>query len=254
MKKQGFTLIELLIVITIIAILAGAAIPYVQQYVEDARYAKAKQDMDEIKNGLIRYETDRGTIYPGGPNGNMSGLVGPYINKAFSDPWGGPYVIDSDASKVYAPGPDGVAKNGDDVVVDFRPPLAISKAYWEDTDNNGSVSIDDSIVLKFTRPVDKMTPADFQHVDNYGYPGAGAFASGWPAADADFKAVAFTNNDMTVTLTIDDTTNIIGGGAVLFTPGKDTISILNANANQIEDVSNTACKSGANTAVPIKAR
>ncbi|MBI3037584.1 prepilin-type N-terminal cleavage/methylation domain-containing protein, partial [bacterium] len=31
--RKGFTLIELLIVVTIIAILAGAAIPYVQDYI-----------------------------------------------------------------------------------------------------------------------------------------------------------------------------------------------------------------------------
>jgi len=41
LMKKGFTLIELLIVITILAILAGAAVPYVQDYVEDARIAAA---------------------------------------------------------------------------------------------------------------------------------------------------------------------------------------------------------------------
>jgi len=50
MKKSGFTLIELLIVVTIMSVLAGAAIPYVQDYLDDARFAKVKTDLDEIKN------------------------------------------------------------------------------------------------------------------------------------------------------------------------------------------------------------
>lgn len=254
MKKHGFTLIELLIVITIIAILAGAAIPYVQQYVEDARYAKAKQDMEEIRNALIRYEADRGTIYaPTQTAATLNELVGPYLTQALIDPWGGAYSINSLASRVICNGPNGALGGGDDVIVDFRPPLALSKVYWEDTNGSGAVSAGDSIILKFTRPVDKTTPADFLSRDNYGYPAAGAFTSGWPAADADFSAVGFSNNDMTVTLTMADTTNI-AAGATLFVPGKDSISILNANANKIEDAAGTACKSGATLAVPIKAR
>ena len=50
MRKKGFTLIELLIVIMIIAILTGVAMPYVQNYLDDARLSTAKSDLNEIRN------------------------------------------------------------------------------------------------------------------------------------------------------------------------------------------------------------
>ncbi|HNV71560.1 MAG TPA: prepilin-type N-terminal cleavage/methylation domain-containing protein, partial [Candidatus Ozemobacteraceae bacterium] len=61
--RKGVTLIELLIVVTILSILAGAAIPYVQDYVEDSRIGRARADIDEIRNALARYEVERGQAY-----------------------------------------------------------------------------------------------------------------------------------------------------------------------------------------------
>ncbi|HNW35800.1 MAG TPA: prepilin-type N-terminal cleavage/methylation domain-containing protein, partial [Candidatus Ozemobacteraceae bacterium] len=55
--KTGFTLIELLVVIAIIAILAGAALPYVQAYVEESRISKAKGDLEEVGKALAIYES-----------------------------------------------------------------------------------------------------------------------------------------------------------------------------------------------------
>ncbi len=149
-KKRAFTLIELLIVITIIAILAGAAIPYVKDYVDDARYARAKEDLTEIRNALVRFETDRNASYL---STSVGELVGPYLQKVLVDPWGGSYLVSDAASKVYSAGPDGVANNGDDVAENFRPPLALSKAYWEDADLSGTVNDNDNLIFKFTRPV-----------------------------------------------------------------------------------------------------
>lgn len=152
MLRKGFTLIELLIVITIIAILAGAAIPYVQDYVDDARFAKAKADLDEIRNALIRFETDRGTPYPT-TNTSLSELVGPYLQSSLVDPWGSPYLIFAASSTAVCYGPNRALAGGDDIVNEFRPPLALSKGYWEDSNADGAVSINDSLILNFTRPV-----------------------------------------------------------------------------------------------------
>ena len=240
MLRKGFTLIELLIVITIIAILAGAAVPYVQDYVEDARYAKAKADLDEIRNALIRYEVDRGTTYTAA---NIGTLVGPYLSAALVDPWGGAYEIDNLKSRVISGGPDGdTATTGDNVTVDFRPPLALSKAYWEDTNQDGVVSDDtsgtgDTLVLKFTRPVKAafdLAPADFD------------FSAGGPTA---FIAPTVWDTTLRIAKVQFDTVP-----AAPFVPGKDTIAVnaVGAGANRLVDGNDVGCKQADN--IPMKAR
>jgi len=152
MLRKGFTLIELLIVITIIAILAGAALPYVQDYVEDARLSKAKSDMAEIKNALMRWEVDNGRFWDGGTT--INNLVGVYLEKPLLDPWGKAYEVDTTASLVYSYGPNGVDETGagDDFSLDFRPPLAVTKAFWIDMDKDSLVSTGDSVSVRFSRP------------------------------------------------------------------------------------------------------
>lgn len=157
MLRKGFTLIELLIVITIIAILAGAALPYVQDYVEDARLSKAKSDMAEIKNALMRWEVDNGRFWDGGAT--INNLVGVYLEKPLLDPWGNAYIVDGGASLVLCVGPNGVNEIGknDDFTIDFRPPLAVTKAFWVDVDKDSLVSTGDTLSVRFSRPCDGDT-------------------------------------------------------------------------------------------------
>lgn len=153
MLRKGFTLIELLIVITIIAILAGAAIPYVQDYVEDARIATAKADMNEIKNALTRYELDRGTEYT---DATITPLVGAYLGKALTDPWGVPYEVINNDCQIRSWGANRTNDDGqgDDINVDFRSPLAVTKVFFVDADNSATVTTNDSLRVRFSRPVD----------------------------------------------------------------------------------------------------
>lgn len=190
MLRKGFTLIELLIVITIIAILAGAAIPYVQDYVEDARISKARADMDEIRNALIRYEIDKGVTYIAA---TVTDLVGPYLQKALIDPWGVPYVISDTNSNIVSAGPNSTAGDGDDIALDFRPVLALSKCYWEDTNKDGSVSDGDTMIFKFTRPVNQAVPPAAADIT---FTGTGALtavgADDWSNNDRQLKLVITT--------------------------------------------------------------
>ena len=159
MLKKGFTLIELLIVITIIAILVGAALPYVQDYVFEARLSRARTDLNEIRNALIRYETETEKSY--NATGTMP-LVGTYLEKHLIDPWGNPYYVATESSIVFSFGPNNTEGTlpadleadgypGDLISTEFRPPLALVRAYWLDQNNNGIVDDADQILLRFTR-------------------------------------------------------------------------------------------------------
>ena len=161
--KKGFTLIELLIVITILAILAGAAVPYVQDYVEDARIAKCREDLGELRNAIMRYEVERNKLFDPANDGVGNDaaeklknwqqmLVGPFLTQALTDPWGRQYYFSNAASMVFSGAEDG-DKNTNIISVDVRPAMAPTRAWWYDIDRNGSVTKGDYVDVKFTRPL-----------------------------------------------------------------------------------------------------
>lgn len=157
MLRKGFTLIELLIVVTIIAILAGAAIPYVADYIEQSKISRCKVDLVRIRNALTRWELDRKEWEV--TESSAAKLVGPYLQKAAVDPFGQPYIINSYMSLVYSAGPDLTdnAGAGDDIGINFRPRMAATKVRWLDTTGDGTIDIGDSIIVSCTRPV--VTPS-----------------------------------------------------------------------------------------------
>ena len=52
MKNKGFSLVELIVVIAIMAILVGVAVPVYSSYIEKAQKAKDEQMVDEIKHAI----------------------------------------------------------------------------------------------------------------------------------------------------------------------------------------------------------
>ncbi len=102
--KAGFTLVELVVVMSIIVILAGAVVLHVTRRVEDAKRARALQDISTLETALDLYAADNGS-----PPTTQQGLQalrskpssppqphnwnGPYLKKAVpKDPWGNEYV------------------------------------------------------------------------------------------------------------------------------------------------------------------
>ncbi len=167
LMKKGFTLIELLIVITILAILAGAAVPYFQDYVEDARIANCREDLGELRNAIMRYEVERNKLFDPANDGVgdtaakrlanwQQMLVGPFLTAALTDPWGRPYYFSNAASMVFSGAEDG-DKNTNIISVDVRPAMAPTRAWWYDIDRNGSVTTGDYVDIKFTRPIGAAT-------------------------------------------------------------------------------------------------
>jgi prepilin-type N-terminal cleavage/methylation domain-containing protein len=59
-NKRAFTIIELLIVIMIIGILVGVAVPYYNDYIIDSRLSVLKQNLATMRNAINQFRGDRG--------------------------------------------------------------------------------------------------------------------------------------------------------------------------------------------------
>jgi len=114
-KKKGFTLIELLIVVAIIGIIAGIAIPRFLGVRTKAKVTRAFADMASIATALEMYYVDKDE-YPADQDA-MDDLVSDYISSIPDDPFGTDdapsyryYVNDTDDPTLWlivSNGPDG---------------------------------------------------------------------------------------------------------------------------------------------------
>ena len=101
--QRGFTLIEIMVVVVILGILAAVVVPRIMDRPDDARIAKAKQDIRVLESALNLYKLDN-FYYPTTQQG-LEALVtkpsgepqpknykqGGYIKSLPKDPWGNPY-------------------------------------------------------------------------------------------------------------------------------------------------------------------
>jgi general secretion pathway protein G len=121
-QARGFTLIEIMVVVIIIGLLAAVIVPQVVSKVDEARVAKAKEDIQSLETGLTEYRLDNST-YPTTDEG-LDALVkqpndpsvthwhGPYVQRLSKDPWGRPYQYAYPGTHglpydLYTLGPDG---------------------------------------------------------------------------------------------------------------------------------------------------
>jgi len=98
----GFTLIEIMVVVVILGLLAAVIVPTVISKVDEARVAKAKQDIRALEAALTLYRLDN-SKYPTNEQG-LTALVkqptdpsirhwrqGGYLQRVSKDPWGYDY-------------------------------------------------------------------------------------------------------------------------------------------------------------------
>lgn len=96
--KAGFTLVEILLVVVIIGILVGIALPKLSGRKREAEVAAARADIQAIGTALDLYELDNGSYPPSlqglmADPGGTKNWRGPYLKKNLpKDPWGNDYI------------------------------------------------------------------------------------------------------------------------------------------------------------------
>jgi general secretion pathway protein G len=103
--ERGFTLIEIMVVVIIIGLLAAVVVPQFLGRVDDARVAKAKQDVQAMQTALTMFKLDN-YVYPSTELG-LQALVqkpdstliknwraGGYLQHLNKDPWGNAYLYE----------------------------------------------------------------------------------------------------------------------------------------------------------------
>ena len=99
-KRSGFTLIEIILVVVIIGILAGIAIPKMGGKTEKANISQAKSNIMALGMAIQEYEMMNGS-YPSSLDGLLDeSKGGPYMQKKSipKDPWGTPFVYSAPGS------------------------------------------------------------------------------------------------------------------------------------------------------------
>ena len=136
-QRAGFTLLEIVIAVTIMAIMAGIAVPLASKAFESKARGVTNNELDELADAVGIYfedvldfpgEIDDLWIEPAG----VVGWTGPYLPYLSTDQlsgdsdwsvdaWSRPYVLSTlgDALTITSPGADAIAGNADDLEVEI---------------------------------------------------------------------------------------------------------------------------------------
>lgn len=134
-SRAAFTLLELVIVVSVLAILAGAAVPMTSRFLLSKARAATRGELDELALAAGRFFEDTWSfpasvddlvVDPGG-----TGWCGPYVSTIAAEPWSGatdvtvdawarPYRLRTTSASVLelrSAGEDGVFRNASDLTV-----------------------------------------------------------------------------------------------------------------------------------------
>jgi type II secretion system protein G len=95
LARSAFTLMEMLVVVAILVVLAGAAVPIYLNYLDGAKRDRVRIDTKTLETAVEAYYTKFGDYPPSletltqpAPDGSKATLE----HEAILDPWGQPYV------------------------------------------------------------------------------------------------------------------------------------------------------------------
>jgi general secretion pathway protein G len=113
--RGGFTLMEMLVVVAILVILAGAAVPIYMRYLDEAKVSRAKIDVKLIEEAVKAYYLKNSEYPPSLQTLTQVQADGtkPYLEpESIFDPWKRPYMYDPNGARnagqkpdVYSEGP-----------------------------------------------------------------------------------------------------------------------------------------------------
>lgn len=119
-RRAAFTLMEMLVVVAIIVIIAGMAVPAVMGYLEQAKFDTAKSQILQLLRAAEAYEARHSELPPNlavlcESDGTSRAVI---QLKDLKDPWGGDYIYEPQnrhpqtlRPKIYSLGP---MKQGDE--------------------------------------------------------------------------------------------------------------------------------------------
>lgn len=109
-KHEGFTILELLIVIAVIAILVGIALPRFKGMRDEGNIAKAKGELRTLQTAVESYNIHNGA-YPANIGAALTGATPAIITTAPTDPFNSGaaygYVTNAPYYIIYSAGPGG---------------------------------------------------------------------------------------------------------------------------------------------------
>lgn len=142
--ERGFSLLELIVVMSILAVIGGMALPTVGKSVQRARVADTRRELNNLEVALTAYFEDT-LAFPASFDGlehdpgDVPGWAGPYLRTLSAtsvgagmslteDAWEQPYHVKLSAGvelTITSPGADGTRSTDDDIVliVDVTPVL-----------------------------------------------------------------------------------------------------------------------------------
>lgn len=140
-RRAGFTLLEIIVVVAILSILAGVAVPVVQKTIATAARKATRAELDVLANAALEYCRDTNNIpltisdLERNPNrADSAGWAGPYVAGAIAasstktgymvDGWSRDYrVVRNTRLILTSAGDDGTFGDANDIelTVDFTP-------------------------------------------------------------------------------------------------------------------------------------